>query len=325
MAALRILIADDHASVRRGIRLLLESHEGWQVSGEATDGCDAVEQAGKLKPDLVVLDVTMPRLNGLEATRRIRQAMPATQVVVLTTHQTDQLQAEARRAGARGVVSKADAHQSLLPTIESLRAAKAAIHLAGAVVGAIRHIGAFFQSAEERYRVLTPFIVEGLSNGEKAVHIIDPADRDSHIRQLTDAGVDVDRAEARRELDLGSWKDAHFSDQPFDYRSLLALIEGGLQKASADGFPLTRLVGMGSRGSVHWDDLIDFESRLNVVLPRFDDVVICAYEVAALPGNVVTDMMRVHPALVIGGSHHENPFYSPPDQMIAESEKRAPR
>jgi DNA-binding NarL/FixJ family response regulator len=325
MAALRILIADDHASVRRGIRSLLESHEGWQVSGEATDGCDAVEQAGRLKPDLVVLDVTMPRLNGLEATRRIRQAMPATQVVVLTTHQTDQLQEEARRAGARAVVFKSDAYHSLLPTIESLRAAGAAIHLAGTVVGAVRHIGAFFHSAEERYQVLTPFIVEGLANGEKALHIIDPADRDSHTRQLTDAGVDVDRAEARRELDLASWREAHFSDEPFDYRSLLALIEGGLRKASADGFPMTRLVGMGSRGSVHWDDLIGFESRLNVVLPRFDDVVICAYEVTGLPGDVVTDMMRAHPALVIGGSHHENPFYCPPQRMIDETEKRTQR
>lgn len=323
MSKLRILIADDHASVRRGIRMLLESHEGWQVSGEAADGHDAVEQSARLRPDLVVLDVAMPRLNGLEAARRIRQARPATQVVVLTAHETDQLQEEARLAGARGVVFKSEADESLLSTIESLREPGAEIHLAGSVVGAARHIGALFHSLEERYRVLESFIVEGLTHGEKAVHIIDPAGRDSHLQRLKSAGVDVDGAETRHNLDLASWTDAHFADQPFDDRALLAVIEGGLRKASAEGFPMTRLIGMGSRGPVQWDDLVSFESRLNVVLPRFDDVVICAYDAADLPGDVVTDMIRVHPAVLIGGTLHENPFYAPPYQMARELEERS--
>ena len=319
---MRILIADDHAAVRRGIRTLLESHEGWQVSGEAIDGQDAIEQAGRLRPDLVVIDISMPRLNGLEAARRIRQALPATQVVVLTAHENDELREEARRAGARGLVFKSEADQSLLSTIESLRAPGAEIHLAGCVVGAIRHIGVFCHSADERYQALGPFIVEGLSRGEKAVHIVDPLDRDSHRRRLKSAGVDVEGAEARHQLHIASWTEAHFENQPFDDRALLAVIEGGLQKASADGFSMTRLIGMGSRGSVHWGDLVSFESQLNVVLPRFDDVVVCAYEVPELPDDVVADMMRVHPALLVGGILHENPLYAPPSQMAGELESR---
>lgn len=117
---LRILIADDHSILRRGVRAILEEHEGWEVCGEASDGRDAVELAMRLHPDLCVLDVSMPGLNGLEATRQIRAALPATEVVVLTVHDSEELPGSILAAGARGYVLKADVAQDLTAAVEAV-------------------------------------------------------------------------------------------------------------------------------------------------------------------------------------------------------------
>src|SRR2546423_1382147 len=139
MAALCILIADDHAAVRRSIRALLESHAQWSVCGEAADGEEAVERAAALRPDVVLLDVSMPKMNGLEAARQIRRSVPTAQFLVLTMHGSDQLPEEARRAGAREIVMKSDADRSLIRAVESLREPDMAIPLAGSVIRDRRH------------------------------------------------------------------------------------------------------------------------------------------------------------------------------------------
>jgi len=121
MSALRILIADDHAVVRAGLRALLESRPGWQVCGESVDGRDAIEKAIKLKPDVAVLDIGMPLLNGVEATRRIRTASPSTEILILTMHESDDLVQQVVEAGARGYILKDDADRVLLAAIDSVR------------------------------------------------------------------------------------------------------------------------------------------------------------------------------------------------------------
>src|SRR6202521_5483223 len=100
--AVRILVADDHQVVRTGLRVLLESKTGWQVCAEAANGREAVEKAGQLKPDVAVLDIGMPLLNGVEATRQIHKLSPQTEVLILTMHDSDVLVQEALQAGARG-------------------------------------------------------------------------------------------------------------------------------------------------------------------------------------------------------------------------------
>ena len=104
MTPLRILVADDHAVVRRGVRALLEGQMDWQVCGEASTGPEAVEQTRLLDPDIVVLDLSMPELNGLDATRRILRESPRTQVLVLTMHHSEELAHQVLQAGARGYV-----------------------------------------------------------------------------------------------------------------------------------------------------------------------------------------------------------------------------
>src|SRR4051794_32716384 len=118
---LQILVADDHEVARRGIRAVLESHSGWEVCGEARDGREAVELATSLHPDVVLLDVGMPNLNGLEAARQILATLPDCAILILTMHDSDSVIREVLRAGARGFLLKSDAGRDLVTAVEALQ------------------------------------------------------------------------------------------------------------------------------------------------------------------------------------------------------------
>ena len=118
---LRILVADDHHVVRTGLRALLESKSGWEVCAEAANGREAVEKAIALKPDVAVLDIGMPLLNGVEATRQIHKLSPKTEILILTMHDSDLLVQEVLEAGARGYILKDDADRNLLAAVDALR------------------------------------------------------------------------------------------------------------------------------------------------------------------------------------------------------------
>lgn len=117
---LRILVVDDHASVRNTIRTFLERHAGWEVCGEAADGIEAIQQAADLRPDIAIMDLDMPRLNGLEATRRIHDLIPSTRVLILTLHDISTLPKMARESGAQGYVLKSEAFDVLTQAIEAV-------------------------------------------------------------------------------------------------------------------------------------------------------------------------------------------------------------
>src|ERR1700693_4439669 len=118
---LRILIADDHELVRRGLASLLQAHEGWEICADPKDAREAVDKARQLKPDVVILDVGMPNLNGLAATRQIMQQDPDTKVIVLTITDSDQVIREALDAGARGFVLQSDAACDLVTAVEAVQ------------------------------------------------------------------------------------------------------------------------------------------------------------------------------------------------------------
>lgn len=121
---LRILVADDQPYIRRAVRALLESRSGWEVIGEASDGREAIEKTGELNPDVIVMDMFMPNLNGLEATREIHAAYPDAKVLILTLHDLPDLSRAVREAGAKGLVLKSDSNLFLIAAVETIGESK---------------------------------------------------------------------------------------------------------------------------------------------------------------------------------------------------------
>ena len=116
----RILLADDHEVVRRGLKVLLEERLGWEICGEATTGRDAVELASQMQPDIAIVDLMMPDLNGLETTRQIRRISERTQVLIFTMHHNETIVHEVLEAGARGYLLKSDAERDIVAAVETL-------------------------------------------------------------------------------------------------------------------------------------------------------------------------------------------------------------
>jgi PAS domain S-box-containing protein len=192
-------------------------------------------------------------------------------------------------------------------------------------LGGHRHVCAFFNSLDEQYRVLRPFIKDGVDRGERALHIVDPEFRDEHLKRLGEAGIDVERSMASGQLEVRLWQDVYRREDRFDQDTMLALIEEQLQSGAAAGSPRIRLMThleWSLRDKPGVDDLLEYEARLNYVLPRYDDPVICTYDLLTVSSSVAMDIMRTHPAVIIGGVLQENPFFVPPDQFLLEIRER---
>lgn len=202
MKPARVLIADDHELIRRGIRNLLEGSLQFEICGEVANGRDAVTAAEALKPQLVVMDITMPDLNGLEATRQILKVCPDTQVLVLSMHETDQLVREVLSSGARGYLLKADAGNDLLAALDALVRRKPYFtsKVAELVLQGYLHQAEGGEAPVENRQLLSPrereivqLIAEGMSNKEIAAKLnISIKTAESH------------RAHIMRKLDLHS-------------------------------------------------------------------------------------------------------------------------
>jgi hypothetical protein len=203
------------------------------------------------------------------------------------------------------------------------------VQLAGGTLGPHRHVCAFFNDVDEEHRVLHSFIREGLDRGEKAFHIVDPDLRDDHLKRLSEAGIDVERALATGHLEVRPWQAAYLRGDRFEQDAMLELVDDILQSNAAAGYPATRIVAQ-----MEWAlldkpgvaDLLEYETRANYVLHKYADPVICAYDLSRFGASVAMDVLRTHPVVIIGGVLRENPLFVPPDQFLLEiREQRAAR
>jgi hypothetical protein len=196
------------------------------------------------------------------------------------------------------------------------------ITLAGSQLGEVRHVCAFFANDDEEYRVLLPFIREGLSCGDKAVQVINPEARQEHLRRLAEAGIDATAPQQSGQLQIRINTEVYLRDGRFDQDRMLAAFEEMAASArTGEGFPMSRIVcrmdwASGDRSRIQ--DVIEFESRVNDVWRRYDDAVICTYHLAQLSGDAVVDIMRTHPMVIIGGHLQQNPFFTHPEVFLRE-------
>jgi hypothetical protein len=201
----------------------------------------------------------------------------------------------------------------------------APISLAGSQLGEIRHVCAFFNSDEEEYRVLLPFIKDGLESGDKAVHVLNPQQRPDHLQRLAAAGIDAATAQQSGQLELRTNTEVYLPDGRFDQDRMLEAFERMASGNAGGGFPLSRIccrMDWAMEDRSHVDDVIEFESRVNDVWLRHDDTVICTYHLGQFGGDAVIDIMRTHPMVIVGGILQHNPFYVPPDEFLREFRQR---
>jgi len=199
------------------------------------------------------------------------------------------------------------------------------LQFTGSTFGRHRHVCAFFNSFDEQHRVLRPFIKDGFDRGDKAFHLVDPERREEHLRQLAEAGIDVQEAMGTGQLEVRPWQDGPLRGGRFDQDTWLASFEQVLQSGPAAGYAQTRFLAHMEWALVDLpgvDDLIEFETRVNYVVPKYEDPVICAYDLMKFGASVVLDALRTHPVVIIGGLLQENPFFVPPDQLLLEIRER---
>lgn len=199
---LQILLADDHEVVRHGLRALLQEHPGWKVCAEATSGRQAVEMAEKLQPNVAILDISMPSLNGLDATRIIRKVSPRTEVLIFTMHESEQLIREVLAAGAKGYLLKSDAGRSVVAAVEALAAHRPYFNwkVSETILDGFLRAASTTKEGEKsqepltsREREIVQLLAEGLSNKEIATRL-----------DISVKTVETHRAAVMRKLDAHS-------------------------------------------------------------------------------------------------------------------------
>jgi FixJ family two-component response regulator len=348
-----VYIVDDDAPLRRSLRNFLSS-VGFRV--ETFESAEAFLEADhRLATGCLVLDLRMPGIGGLALLRHLQATHSLHPVIILTGHGNDDARQQCLSAGAIAFIVKPFEADDLLDAVKRAMSIVARrldatdlartlsrnrsssdrrvsvsdrpIEFAGGTLRKHCHICAFFNGAEEEHRVLRSFVKEGIDAGDKSVHIVDPEERNRHLQWLRDEGIDVERTTSMGQLEVRSWQDAYLRGDRFDKNAMLALVEDVLRSNADAGYPLTRVLAhmewalLDKRGV---DDLVEYETRLNYLLPKYDSPVICTYDLKKFSAGVVMDVLRTHPMVIIGGVLQQNPFFVPPDEFLLEIRARRP-
>jgi hypothetical protein len=203
----------------------------------------------------------------------------------------------------------------------TMNSARKSVRLFGENLEEGMHICTFFRTSEERYRVLMPFIREGMEQGDRALHIVNPSLRSEHAQRIAEAGIDAAPAEVEGQLEIIGWDEAPLRGGSFNQSAMLSLLPVLLNDGRTRGFPITRFIAdmawvLNDPGAM--DGLLEFECRVNHALPKAGDIVICSYDLDKFGAEIVIDALRTHPIVLIGGIVQHNPFYVPPEELLKE-------
>jgi hypothetical protein len=200
------------------------------------------------------------------------------------------------------------------------------VRLAGSELKCSCHACAFFNSEDEEQQILGPFAREGLAENDRVVQILDERRREDRIRRMKAEGIDVEEVGTTGQLELRPWESAYLKGgNGFSQDAMLQLIQEVLREGRDSGFAMTRLWA-----NMEWaledlpgvEEIVEYETRLNHILPKYDDVVVCTYDLRKFSATTVMDILRTHPQVIVGGVLQENPFFTAPDQFLAELRSR---
>jgi hypothetical protein len=200
----------------------------------------------------------------------------------------------------------------------------APVRLAGRTLSHTNHICAFFNSPEEQYKVLMPFFKDGYDQREKLFHVVDTPLHDNHRCACRQGGIDVSDAEASGQLEIHDWEETYLKDGYFDGDRMIRIVEDMLA-INRPRYPRIRVTG-----NMEWalksapgvNDVIEYETKLNYVLPKYPDTFVCVYDLNRHSASVVMDILRTHPMVIIAGVLQENPLYVHPDEFLQELQRR---
>lgn len=199
------------------------------------------------------------------------------------------------------------------------------IPFAGGVLDRYCHVCAFVDSAEEMHTICDPFVQEGIERGEKALHIVDPTERETYIDHYEHHHVPVSTLIEQGQFELTTWHEAYLRPGHFDQHAMLKLLDERLADAQHMGYSRTRVIANMGWGTLNYPgikDLIEYEARVNYVRPEYRDPVICVYSTTMFGADFLFDILRSHPMAIVGGVLHENPYFIPPDEFLAELTER---
>ena len=199
------------------------------------------------------------------------------------------------------------------------------IDLAGVNLHRHCHVCAFFHTQDQEDKVIVPFLKEGIDRGAKAFCVLDSKKRAHLLHELTRAGIEVSSAEKSGQFEARKWNETYVREGRFDQEAMLQLLEGVFLQGRKQGFGLSRCVAhmeWAMNYGVGTNALLEYEARLNHLIKRYPDPVLCVYDLAKFNGSVLMDILRTHPMVIIGGLIAENPFYVPPEVFLEELRER---
>lgn len=207
------------------------------------------------------------------------------------------------------------------------RTDKQVVTLCGTPLHGLRHICAFFDSQEEQYEVLTPYLKEGIDLGDQVLTILESTSHPAHAAKLESAGIDVGAACERQQLRILASEDTYLQDGVFDVDRMYSMLEHALTDATRSEFNRVRTVGdmeWALRGCDGTDELITYEARVNLLAPQHDCTLLCAYDINRFSGRVIADVLATHSHVLLGGRVHENPHFVDPVVYLQKLALRRP-